>query len=320
MGLLSENNLQLAKLRRDIGAAEASEVYRWQASVAQAKSLLLQRDAARRTARVQLNVDLAVNRTSHWSLTDISLGDHQFYFMDDKTRPIVRNLNGIGKFTGFIQSLAKYRSPEIKSFDRTLRSQGILLDERARRNLRPEVSLSAGLSQIVQDAHKVSRDSQNEWTVGIGFTMPLWEGGLKKTEMSRINAVIRQLQAQRQKALFLIEQRALSAVYAMSSSHPSMRLSRQAREFSEKNYEAVKSKYSQGAVSIVELLDAQNQLLSLKQSESTASYQYTKDIIAVQRAMGWYEHEKSAAQKKEWTQWLRNYFKTGSIHVSPISQ
>lgn len=318
--ILTENNLQLAKLRRDIGVAEASEVYRWQANVAQAKSILLQRDAARKSARVQLNVDLAVKRTSHWELTDIALGDHQFYLMDHVTRPVIRNLEGLGTFTSFVQSLAKYRSPEIKSFDRTLRSQGILLDERARRNKRPVVSLSAGLSQIVYDSQLTNRDTQTEWTVGLGFTFPLWEGGLKKTELSRIDAVIRQLQAQRRKAMFLIEQRALNAAYAISASHPGMRLSRQAREFSEKNYEAVKSKYSQGAVSIVELLDAQNQLLQLKQSEASATYQYTKDIIAVQRAMGWYEYEQSVQQKQQWTQWLRNYFRTGSIHVTPIGK
>lgn len=318
--LLSENNLQLAKLRRDIGVAEASEVYRWQANVAQAKSLLLQRDSARKIARVQLNSDLAVDRAKNWSLTNITLGDHEFYFMDEATQPLVKDLDGLAKFTSFLQVLAKHRSPEIASFDRTLRAQGILLDERARRNLRPEVSLSAGLSQVIQDAHQVSRDSQTEWTVGLGFTIPLWEGGLKKTEMGRINAVIRQLQAQRQKALFLIEQRALSSAYAMSASHPNMRLSRQAREFSEKNYEAVKTKYSQGAVSIVELLDAQNQLLSLKQAEASATYQYTKDIISVQRSIGWYEHEKTTSQKREWTQWLQNYFRTGSIHVSPVKK
>ncbi len=318
--ILSENSLRLAKLRRDIGAAEASEVFRWQANVAQAKSLLLQRDAIRKTARLQLNTDLAVNRTSHWSLADITLGNHEFYFMDEEIRPIVRDLSGLGVFTSFIQSLAKHRSPEIKSFDYTLRSQGILLTERARRYLRPEINISAGLSQIIQGADSVRRDSQTEWTVGIGFTMPLWEGGLRKTEMNEIEALIDQLNAHRQKAIFLIEQRALGAVYAMSASHPSMRLSRQAREFSEKNYEVVRAKYSQGAVSIVEILDAQEQLLSLKKSEVTSIYEYTKDIIAVQRAMSWYEYEKTAAQKKEWTQWLKNYFKTGSIYVKPVSR
>ena len=74
------------------------------------------------------------------------------------------------------------------------------------------------------------------------------------------------------------------------------------------------------AVSIVELLDAQNQLLIQKQSEATATYKYLKDIIAVQRAMSWFEYEKTSAEKKEWTQWLRNYFKTGSIHVTPVSK
>ena len=240
--------------------------------------------------------------------------------MDKETRPIAKNLNSLAKFTRFIQVLAKQRSQEIKSFDRTLLSQGILLNERSRRNFRPEITLSAGVNQIVQDTHNVRSDTQTEWTTGIGFTLPLWEGGLRKAEMGRINAVIRQLQAQRQKALFLIEQRALSAAYAMSASHPNMRLSRQAREFAQKNYDSVETKYSQGAVSIVELLDAQNQLLSQKQSEATATYQYTKDIIAVQRAMSWFEYEKTAAEKKEWTQWLNNYLKTGSIHVTPVSK
>ena len=313
--LLSENNLQLAKLRQNIGAADASETFRWQAAGSQAKALLIRRDANRSITRIALNVEAGLKRTAQYRLKDIQLGNNDFYFLDNSLQADVENADEWQKFIKFVQQVSTWQSPELASFDKIMAGQGILLEERLRRNFRPEVSLSASARRLIAGGNNINTDGQNEWTVGVGFTIPLGDGGEKHTETRRIKAFIAQLGAQRKKAKFLTEQRSLTSAYSISASHANMRLTRLAREASQKNYDAVRSKYSQGAVSITTLLDAQSQLFSLRQAEASAVYQYLRDIINLQRSIAWYEFTKSTKEKRQFVQWFQNYKKTGSIHV-----
>ncbi|MEM7167315.1 MAG: TolC family protein [Planctomycetota bacterium] len=305
--LLTENNLQVAKLRREIGEAEPSEVFRWESSQAQARAQLILRDRDRLNARVQLNVALGVPRTKAWDLADIQLSDTEFYFLDEHLAAAVTNQQQFDDFLEFVKQEAAMNSPEVRSFERSVTAQGILLDERRTRNFLPEVSVNAGYDYVLQDGESLSSDDQNEWSVGIGFSIPLFAGGTRRAEMRRLRATIRDLSAQRDAALYLIEQRALAAGYGISASHPGMRLSRRAQRAAEESFAAVQSKYSQGAATVVDLLDAQRELLARRQSAGIAGYEYLQDVVSLQRAMAWFEYSKTEGEKLQWVARLSSF-------------
>ena len=303
---LTIQNLNLAKLRSEIGAAEASEVFRWEASLAQAKSQLITRDSARRNARLALNVAIAQPRTANWQFTDIQLPDDDYYFMNEVLSPTLKNLRDFDRYTEFIKELSVLQSPELQALDKNLDAQGILLSERGRRNFLPQVSLMTSARQVTAESFGKT-DGQQEWTVGIGFTIPIFEGGLRKAESGRINAVIEQLKAQRELAQFMVEQKALSSIYNSAASHPGLRLARVARAAAQKNYDATQIKYSLGTATILNLLDAQTQLVSQRQAEIGAKYQYLKDIVSIQRSIAWFEFSKSPEEKSNWTNRLIDF-------------
>jgi outer membrane protein TolC len=56
-------------------------------------------------------------------------------------------------------------------------------------------------------------------------------------------------------------------------------------------------KYARGLVSILNLLDAQNQAFVANQNATIAVYTYLTDIINMQRAISWFEIEQSEAAK-----------------------
>lgn len=316
---LIQSNLQLAKMRKDIGVAEAAEIFRWQAAAARGRATLIQRDSTRRDARVQLNVVTASPRSAHWQLEPWAIDSSRLHFMDEHMRHLVTDLNDLRQFVGFLPHMAVWRSPELASFKETLAAQGILLKERKRRNYMPEVQLSAGAQRTLLDLSGRDADGQNEWSVGIGFVMPLYEGGNRDAESERIHAVIRQLAANRENAGYLIEQSALSAGYAVSAGHPNLRLSELALEASQANYDAIRSKYTLGAVPLITLLDAQSDLLSQRQAAARARYQYLIDLHEMQRAMSWFEFSKTPEQKAQWAKHLRNYMQSGSLHVEVLN-
>lgn len=312
---LIQSNLQLAKMRKDIGVAEAAEIYRWEAAAARARATLIQSDSARRDARVQLNVVTASPRAAHWQLDEWAVDSSRLHFMDAHLGKLVTQLDDLRQFVGFLRHIAVWRSPELASYRKTLAAHGILLNERKRRNYLPEVKLTAGAQRILQDLSGKDATGQNEWSVGIGFVMPLYEGGARDAETERIDAMINQLAANQEHARYLIEQSALSAGYAVSAGHPNLRLSETALVASQANYDAIRFKYSLGAVPLVTLLDAQSDLLSQRQAAARARYQYLIDLHEMQRAMSWFEFSKTEEEKAEWAEQLRNYMQSGSLNV-----
>ena len=306
---LIENNLQLAKLRRDIGAGEAVEIFRWQSSRAQARSDLFRRDSSVRTARVQLNVALGMERTRHWRLADIRLADDEFYFLEDSLSVLVKDLASFRGFIEFVRQEARLRAPEVQAFEKNIEAQGILLAERGRRNFVPEVQATAGFRRSLLGAHERRSDSENEWSVGVGFVLPAFDG--KRTaETGQLRSGRDRLSAQRDQALFLVEQAALSAVYGMGATHPAMLFSREALTSATDNFEAVQTKYQEGAATILDLLDAQSALLAQKQSEALAGYAYLADVISLQRAISWFEFFASSEERARWGERLRAFLAT----------
>ncbi|MEM7236152.1 MAG: TolC family protein [Planctomycetota bacterium] len=158
----------------------------------------------------------------------------------------------------------------------------------------------------LQGAHNLRSDSQNEWSVGIGFVIPLFDGR-RGAETGQIRSQVEQLSAQRDQALFLIEQRALAAGYGLGATHPAMLFSRRALKAATDNFEAVQTKYQQGAETILNLLDAQRELLLQKQNEALAGYEYLRDVVAMQRSIAWFEYSKSLDEKGAWSARLKDY-------------
>ncbi|MEM1295701.1 MAG: TolC family protein, partial [Verrucomicrobiota bacterium] len=311
---LTENNLQLAKLRIEIGSAEPSERFRWEQDVARSRAQLFQRDSDRADALVEFNRILGEPRGKKWDFEDYEVADDEFFFMDDDISPLIENIRDFEKFSAFLQSLAVFNSPELRSFEHSLAAQGILLDQNRRSFVLPEISGFVSQNRTVLGANTLDDYlSQHESLVGFQFSIPLFEGGRRTAEVERQRSIIRQLAAQRENALELIEQRTYAAVHGISAAHPNIRFSRQGLEASEKTYESIQEKYSQGAASILDLLDAQSALLGQRQEAAIATYSYLQQIHRLQRAIAWFEYEKSASEKREWTEALKTYLDDGNL-------
>ncbi|MEM1297213.1 MAG: TolC family protein, partial [Verrucomicrobiota bacterium] len=140
---------------------------------------------------------------------------------------------------------------------------------------------------------------QDDFTVGVQFSLPIFEGASRVAEVRLQKAQVRQLSATREQALQQLETNAISAFHSVEAAHPNIRLSRVSLRAAEKNYESVREKYSQGAATILDLLDSQDQLLSQKQESKTAVYAYLDAIFILQRSIAWFEYEKPAAEQKQ---------------------
>ncbi|MDF1754471.1 MAG: TolC family protein [Verrucomicrobiales bacterium] len=306
---LSENNLQLARLRVNIGAVEASETYRWEQDAASSRASVFQAKADRENARIELNRIMGEPREKQWKFVDIELGDRDTYFMNDAINRHIRYQDDAFRFGDFLRKVAVPASPELAAFDFGLSAQGIELCRIERSFFLPEISGLFSYNRIGQGTEILNYTTQSEAFAGVSLTVPVYEGGFRQAERSGQKAVIRQLAAQRERALQFIEQRALTAFNGLFSEHPNIRLSRRGLVSAEKNYAATREKYAQGAATILDLLDAQSALLRQRQQASLAVYSYLQQVVQMQRSISWFEFEKNPTQKRQWSDMLATYMK-----------
>jgi len=304
---LTQNNLQLARLRVEIGSAEPSEVFRWEQDRARGKATLIQRDSDRDNALVQFNRVLGVSRETRWTFQDMDIGDKEFFFLDDELRPSLETRAQFEKFVSFMRWQAVENSPELASFDYSLGAQGQILRQKQRRYYVPELAATAGLDRTLSGSDLADTEGENQYSVGLQFSFPLFEGGRRRSDILRQKAVIRQLAAQRLMALQQIEQRTMTALNNMAGAHPNIRLSRAALEAAERNFRSAREKYSQGAASILDLLDAQTGLLQQKRSLASAIYTYFKELHRMQRSVAWFEFQQDPEEKNRYASLLKEF-------------
>lgn len=317
---LTENNLRLARLRVSLGAAEPSEVFRWEQDAASSRASVFQSEASRENARIELNRILGQPREKRWTFVDIELEDGDTYFMGNVLKGYIQNQADAERFGEFLREVSVPSSPELAAFDFGLSAQGVQLESVERSFFLPEIAGFISYNRTGQGTEQLDFSSQGETQAGVSLTFPIYEGGLRTAELDGQRAVVRQLAAQRERSLQLIEQRALVSHNGLMSEYPNIRLSRMGLEAAEKNYESVREKYAKGAATILDLLDAQAALLRQRQQASLAVYTYLQELVSMQRSIAWFEFEKKSDQNRKWEKMFAAYMVEGRLSVPKVAE
>ena len=296
---LTESNLRLARLRVEIGTADPSEIYRWESEVARGRANLAGNQAMVDNSRVELDRVLNAPADADWAPTRIELKEGDFYFMGRHLGSLITDYAAVRRLDKFMRTVAMENSPELASFDQNLEAQGILLSQKQRIYFLPNVNLQASYARGVQGIETQEALGQDEWTAGLDVSLPLFQGGRRYADTARQKALIEQLRQQRQSALQSIQQRTAKALNNMGADHANILLSRRAVAAAQKNYDSVRQKYSLGAATILDLLDAQSGRLLQRQQEASATYNYLIDVVSLQRAIAWFEATKDEDEKRQ---------------------
>lgn len=313
---LTRENLRLANLRYKVGTAGPEEVYRWEAQEAEQQRSLIDAYSQAEQARVALNQALGLNQNILWKPVDIPLGEEDYYFLGDRFFNLVRTEADLAALLAFSVEQALKNSPGLKALDKAVEAQEIAVRKAVRKYYLPSASARFTYNDIVdQDFTGAGfedvvpgpggqipsmRDIDEEWSFGVGLSYPIFQGGARKVQVEKARADLVRLEETRIRARQLIEQRVQLAMYALRSSQPSIRLSRFAADRAQKNLDVIQEKYAEGTVSILDLLDAQNQAFLQQQSAAIAEQEYLTDLMEYQRAISWYEFEKTPEQQSEW--------------------
>lgn len=306
----TRNNLELARMRKSIGVSGPSEVYRWEAQYATARKELMDANTQRELAEINLNRILHVPQSHRFMITDTGLdapflntGGGRFYdFVDN---PWIYKI-----FLEFIVQDSLKRSPELCRLDNLIAAQERYYKSTRRQMFRPTLALTAGLTNRFSRTGEGSgsRDMSGlglafnpaqmqalgslfpspsndlDWNVGLSLSFPLFSGGGKFVEKKKAHYEVEKLKVDRQVLKERLEQQIRSSVRLVGTAHAKIQPSSEAAEAARKTLELVTDAYSRGAVSIIELIDAQNAALAAERSAANAIYDFMIQLFKGQRA------------------------------------
>ncbi len=322
---LIRSYLALAKNRYQAGYSGPSDVYRFQSEDALAHTNYLGALARIRQSKIHLNQILDQVLETNFVTLDLTLEDELLLISDRDTREAlsISNPNAFAVFRDFYVQKGLEQSPELLAVDEQIQAQEKLLGYSKRAFWSPDVAVYgqvkntfdrsgansefnfSSLPDPLDDYLKSPEDTY--WEVGVSVTFPLYQGGAKSALKVQSLETLQQLKYTRSQLQNQVAENIRLALHAAGASYPSIALARAGSQASMENLKLVQDAYSQGAVSIVNLLDAQNAALVAKEMAENAFYDFMIDYLNVERASGQFSLLMSSEERQAWVEEFRRY-------------
>ncbi len=310
---LSRANLERARDRRQIGTANAAEVYRWQSRLATSRQVLLDAQSKLQQARDALNRLLHRPLKEPFIAEPATLEDPSLIVSRKELFEYVSNDRAFELMGDFMVQEGIAASPELEALEALLAATQRELKTNRRAYWLPTVTLQGEVAQVIDEQRfaGLSAEDDTDWSVMVDISLPLFEGGARRARLSDSQLTFTQQVTQRDASTERIEQRIRATLHRIGASYPSIQLSKEAATAAKNNLELVTDSYVRGAVSILDVLDAQNAALIAEEATSNAVFDFLIDLMNLQRSLGRFDFFLDEEGVNSWLERLRIYITSG---------
>ncbi|KIH75675.1 Outer membrane protein TolC [Geoalkalibacter ferrihydriticus] len=317
---LTRTNLELARVRREVGFSGPEEVYRWESQIATDRQRVIAAEVNEDLARIALNRLLHRPVETVFQLEDIRVDSPEMLIGRPEVFRYVDNPWDFRIFRDFMVSEGLARAPELHRFDAAVAAERRQQSAARRAFWTPEADLRGELSQRLAEGGAgqsppaadvpltLPQEDDTRWSLAINLSLPLYSGGARRAELGRTTAEVARLQLERAALAQRLEQNIRSALLSSRGTFAGIHLSRAAADAARNNLELVKDSYSRGVLSIVELLDAQSAMRVAELVAANAVYDFLHDFSEVERATGFFFFLESPQEQHDWLARLQNFF------------
>jgi len=311
-----KKNLEISKQRETVGYSSRSDVYRWESQLATETKNLIEAKNTLRLAKIQLNKILYNPLDENFNVKDAFADNSQFNVYEN-FKNNVKNQRSMQVLTQFLIEEAKQKSTEIQQIDASIAAL-----QRSRKSIRrqrfiPVLGLGAEADYFFSRSGAGSdatglygqpvETEDTQWYVGLNASLPLFKGGEIMIQSQQTKIEIMKLQQQKANLVQNIEMNVRAKVLDLALSVANLDLSRQSADLAGKSYDMVQDAYSKGAVSIVELTDAQTNTFNAEQAAFNSVYYFYKNLLRTQRAMSNFLVTKPPAEIMEFSLRFKDY-------------
>ncbi|PIE41232.1 MAG: hypothetical protein CSA49_04470, partial [Gammaproteobacteria bacterium] len=237
----ASRNLELAKVRKKIGAASAGEVYRWESEIATSRINRVKARSQMNQLNVALLSLLNLPQTEVLDLETVTLTSAGFFFNDKRFDERIKNPWTFRAFHNFMVSEAILTSPELQQIEAQLKAQEQALTTAKRKHWAPSVTFQAGMTDIMDTGGKGSSSKQEDtfWQAGLNLSLPVYSGGADQAAVAQARETLLAFNIKSKSLLNTIEKNVCSQLLAAEASYPTMMYSADAAKAADKNLKLV---------------------------------------------------------------------------------
>ena len=310
----TRRNLEISRVREEVGLAGRSDYLRWVAQLARDKQTLLAAESGRRQAETEMLRILHRPATQPFSTVETGIDDPLTLVSSPRTQAFLDTPAKWGVFMEYAVHTALENAPEIKQASSVLEARQRALASAGRAFYLPDLALVSNGSKFTEKSGAGSLSipgapDDESWSVSLQATLPLLTGGQRGAERSQARHEVRASEADRLAAMDAIESRTRLVLHQTASSWPAIDLSREAQAAADENLANVTDAYARGAVSVTDLIDAQETALLNGLSATDAKYGFMTDFINVLRSMGDFEILLDPASREAWYSRVEAWFR-----------
>ena len=289
---LTKKNLQIANQNFEAGQSGKSDVLRFTSERAQNTQTFIESINQLQQAYISLNQLLNNPINLEIDVDDAELGqgilkNYNYNLLKDIIDDVsLRNL-----FIEYLVKVAIENAPEIKSLNYNLKATKRTINLNGFGRFIPTLSLNGQYNKNFNQWGAGSEQSlilDNNYNVGVQVSIPIFNR--MQTNINKQTAEIQQQQLtiNKQNIALGIAANINSAVLNLTNQIANIEISKISEKTAKQSLELTQVSYANGAVNIVQLLDAQNNYLSAQLSQITAVYNYLLSSIELERYMSYY--------------------------------
>jgi len=322
---LTRSNLELAEIRRRIGAANPAEVFRWQSQLATDRKALVEAEADVKVAEVAVNRLLRHPLEEPFLTEDVDLMNPWRVTGDPRIASYIATPDRFRNFRDFMVLEGIAASPELNILAAAIEAQERLLTNAKRAFWTPLIAADASLDEFLSKSGEGSEapvlpggalfptPDDTTWSIGLSASFPLFTGWARKANQIQAEEELALLRLDYDSTSDKIDQRIRSTMELARASRMGIGLAQEAAAAAGKNLELVTDAYGRGAVSIIDLLDAQNAALNAEELATNSVYDFLIDLLEVERAASRIEILGTPETAKAFFERLEGYFRGHGI-------
>lgn len=322
---LTRSNLERARTRVELGAANRSEELRWESEIAKAQSHLVNANVSVSQARVGLSRLLNEPLESRFKPLHLSLGDPNFLMSNPRLLRYIESPASVKILRDFLVQEGVRNAPELRQLKLAIAAQEKAASSARRAFTHPEVGIGGELTEILARGGAGAEDppfgpapDNTNWNVGFSARLPLYSGGARSSDVRRAVNEVARFRQRRDEALQGIEAQVRARTYASGGAYRNIQWAKQRQEAARSTLELVSDAYARGAVDIIDLLDAQTSAVNAESAAANAVYDFLVEFMGLQRAMGAFDFMMTPEQRLAWHQRMDEFFAARDFKIPEI--
>lgn len=287
---LSQQSLDLTEAQEQSGEVPYSNVLRTKSQLYGAQQQVVAQKSSLLQSRFQFNQVRNRPAEENCELEPLNVERNGFVFSSGIVAEALADDTKASLLRDYLVELGLDRSRSLKSLDAEILAQRRTLKS-GKRWLIPSLDASfyvATFLKTSEDTSGETRDGDFIWQGALTLNWNVLDGGAFIAKMNQSKAEYWSLSSQRTNLATALEENIRGTAAMAIAAFERIGLAVLQAETAEENFALVREAYLDGDSTLLDLIDAQDQLISANTSERQALYQFLSDLLTLEQSIAYF--------------------------------